>query len=101
MTTTPKDMLLLKDEAGDYYVLPQELLERGRVPAEQSVEAERVFAAAEADDVAGHLNFSKIEFVYRAIKFEDILVSSFATRGTELGALSHGPVYDADSAVTK
>ena len=69
MTTTPKDMLLLKDEAGDYYVLPQELLKRGRVPAEQTAEAERAFAAAEADDVAGHLslNFPKIKFEYRFV----------------------------------
>ena len=69
MTTTPKDMLLLKDEAGDYYVLPQELLERGRVPAEQTAEAERAFAAAEAVDVAGHLslNFAKIKFEYRFV----------------------------------
>lgn len=64
MSTTPKDMLVLKNGAGEYFVLPQELLERGRVPAEHTAEAERVLAAAEADDVAGHLsiNFTKIEF---------------------------------------
>ena len=61
MTTPQTDMLLLKSEAGDFYVLPHELLERGGVPVEHTAEAERLFAAATADDVAGHLNFTKIE----------------------------------------
>ena len=67
MMTTPKDILLLKNEAGDYYVLPLELLERGRVPAEQIAEAEYVFAAATDDDVTGHLSlsFTKIGYQYR------------------------------------
>jgi hypothetical protein len=67
MITAPKDMLVLKSEAGDYYVLPWEMLERGRIPADHTAEAERLFAATEGDDVAGHLNFTKIEFDFQTM----------------------------------
>jgi hypothetical protein len=64
MTNALKGMLVLKDEAGAYYILPQELLEQGRVRAEHTAEVEQVFASAEADDVTGYLslNFTKITF---------------------------------------
>lgn len=99
MTTTLKDMLVLKDEVGVYYVLPHDLIERCRVPAEHTAEVERLFAEAEADDVAGYLNFAKIEYRYMRIKFQDILVSSFAAPGMEPGAQYQGPVYDVDKGV--
>ena len=47
--------LVFKDQAGDYFLLPQDVLERGRVPAEQRSEVERLVAEAEGDDVSGHV----------------------------------------------
>jgi hypothetical protein len=61
MTTTQDCTLVLKDRAGDYYVLPQSILERGLVPAERKAEIERLIADAEAstssdgEDVQGHV----------------------------------------------
>jgi hypothetical protein len=46
--------LVLKNGAGDYFVVPQELLARGRVPAEHAEQIERLFAEAGAD-VSGHI----------------------------------------------
>jgi hypothetical protein len=57
MTTTRDTTLVFKDQAGDYFLLPQEALERGRVPAEHKAEVERQLADANADDVSGHLVF--------------------------------------------
>lgn len=45
--------LVFKDQAGDYFFLPQEALERGRVPEEHRAEVERL--VAERDDVSGHV----------------------------------------------
>ena len=52
MTTDQTTTLVLKDQAGDYYLVPQELLERGRVPQEQTAEVERLIA--EQPDVQGY-----------------------------------------------
>ena len=79
MTTTHKDMLVLKNEAGEYFVLPQELLERGRVPAAHTAEVERLIATATDDDVAGYLNFPKIVF-------NRGFVGTTIGGGTEIGA---------------
>ena len=49
-TTTP--LLLFKNEAGDYFVLPQETLERSRVTEEAKAEVERL--VAEAGEVSGY-----------------------------------------------
>lgn len=45
--------LVLKDAGGDYIVVPQEVLERCRLPREHNAEVER--ALAERDDTAGYL----------------------------------------------
>jgi hypothetical protein len=58
MTTTQDNTLVLKDAAGDYFLLPQETLLRSRVPAERRAEIERLFdenQAAEQDDTQGHI----------------------------------------------
>ena len=52
MTTTQDNILVLKDQAVDYFLLPQELLERGRVPAEYTAAVERL--VAESEDTHGH-----------------------------------------------
>ncbi|MGH2584072.1 MAG: hypothetical protein ACRDJE_04090 [Dehalococcoidia bacterium] len=53
MTTDEQfGVLVFKNEAGDYFLVPQELLERGRVPAERTAEVERLIAAS--DDTGGY-----------------------------------------------
>ncbi len=52
MTNTETSTLVFKDQTGAYFVLPQEALERGRVPAERTAEIERLVAAQ--PDVQGH-----------------------------------------------
>jgi hypothetical protein len=49
MTATQTDQpvtLVFKDQAGDYYLLPREVMERHRVPAEQKAEVEQSLAGA-------------------------------------------------------
>ena len=61
MTTTTSSTLVLKNQAGDYFLLPQEVLERGRVPDERKAEVEQqvagaeVFALIDREDVQGYL----------------------------------------------
>jgi hypothetical protein len=60
MSNAETATLVFKDQAGEYYVLPLEALERGRVPAEQKVALEEQLAAMspasdEGDDVQGYL----------------------------------------------
>jgi hypothetical protein len=57
MITEQTDTLVLKDATGDYYLVPQQLVERGRVPAEHTAELEHLVAqtiATERDDTQGH-----------------------------------------------
>ncbi|MGH2584381.1 MAG: hypothetical protein ACRDJE_05650 [Dehalococcoidia bacterium] len=53
MTTEQATVLVLKDQSGDYFLLPEALLEQGRVPAEHTVEVEQLIA--DSDDVSGHI----------------------------------------------
>jgi hypothetical protein len=57
MTTTQDSMLVFKDQAGDYFAIPRETLERGRIPATHTAEIERVLAGATSavsDDAEGY-----------------------------------------------
>jgi hypothetical protein len=58
MTTEQTGMVMVKNAAGDYFVLPQQVLEQGRVPAEHKAEVEQLLASASSgdgeDDVQGH-----------------------------------------------
>jgi hypothetical protein len=54
MPDTQTATLVLKDQAGEYYLLPLETLAQCRISAEDTGEVERVLAEAEADDVAGY-----------------------------------------------
>jgi hypothetical protein len=47
MTNDQTIGLVLRDGAGDYYLVPRETLERGRVPAEQRAEVEEWLAESE------------------------------------------------------
>lgn len=54
MESTEQNTLVFKDQAGEYYLLPQALLECGRVPAEHATELERLIAAATQDGTGGN-----------------------------------------------
>jgi hypothetical protein len=52
--------VVLKDQSGEYFVVPRETLERGRVPVEGRGEVERLIAEAEGarssdDDAQGYI----------------------------------------------
>ena len=58
MTTEEETpMLVFKNEVGDYFLVPQEALEEGRVPAEHKAEVERLLAedthGGNGEDVQG------------------------------------------------
>jgi hypothetical protein len=58
MTTEQTGMLVLKNAAGDYFLLPQDVLERGRVREERKAELEQAIAAAQGGtdmDVQGYI----------------------------------------------
>jgi hypothetical protein len=61
MTIAHTGTLVLKDGAGNYFLVSQETLERGRVPEEHKAEMEEAIVAAQGgaggDDVQGHLFF--------------------------------------------
>ena len=48
MIDTEARTLVFKDQAGDYFLVPQETFERGRVPDERKAELERLVAQATA-----------------------------------------------------
>jgi hypothetical protein len=56
MTNEQTNALVLKDAAGSYFLVPQAVLEQGRVPAEHTAELEQLIAAGgpDGDDVQGH-----------------------------------------------
>ena len=60
MTGEQSGTLVLKDSAGTYYLVPQEMLERGRVPRERNAELEQFIEVSalgggiRGDDVYGH-----------------------------------------------
>jgi len=49
MTTEQTGTLVFKDEAGDYFLVAKETLERARVPAEHKAEVERLLTEPGAD----------------------------------------------------
>jgi hypothetical protein len=55
MTTERSGTLVFKSATGDYFLLPQATLERGRVPEEHRAEVEHLVVEAEGDDVSGHV----------------------------------------------
>ncbi|MGH2604555.1 MAG: hypothetical protein ACRDJ9_34845 [Dehalococcoidia bacterium] len=55
MTDTQIGMLVLQDNTGDYFLLPQTTLEQGRVPAEHKAAVERLLGEAKGGDVSGHM----------------------------------------------
>lgn len=55
MTINQTNVLIFKDQASEYFLLPQETLEQGRVPAAHEAKVECLVAEAGEDDVAGHI----------------------------------------------
>jgi hypothetical protein len=63
MTTDEMSAVIFKDQAGEYYLLPQAVLERGRVPAEARAALEAQVPALQAlgaadDDAQGHVVYA-------------------------------------------
>lgn len=54
MTDTPHSTLVVKNAAGNYFLVPMETVEQGRVPTDQHAELERQVAEA-AGDVQGFI----------------------------------------------
>jgi hypothetical protein len=53
MTNAQTNMLVLKDNTGDYFLLPSATLEQGRVPEEHKAEIDQLIAEQQSD-VHGH-----------------------------------------------
>jgi hypothetical protein len=56
MTATQTDQrvtLIFQDQAGDYFLLPREVMEQFRAPAEQGAAAERSLALSASNNDAG------------------------------------------------
>jgi hypothetical protein len=69
MTNPQSNTLVLKDPAGSYFLLSEETLEQGRVPAEHTAEIERLIVEAAQDgtdgeDVRGHAVVLPIALVW-------------------------------------
>jgi len=75
MENTEQATLVIKDQEGEYYLLPQAALESGRVPAEHKAEVERLLA--ESHDVSGHLFFL------------GVFVGTLIGGGATIGALAY------------
>jgi hypothetical protein len=70
MTDAQTGVLVLQDNAGEYYLLPQATLEQGRVPAEHKAEVERLLAEADAD-VSGYFvatTYSLLQVINTGLK---------------------------------
>ncbi len=95
MTTDVKTIVLvLQDGAGNYFLLPLEVLERGRVPEEQNAEVERLLAEADAD-VSGYV-VATTYTLFRAINLGakalgDFTADAALVRWSEQQMLSGGP----------
>jgi hypothetical protein len=66
MTDAQTSVLVLQDEAGSYFLVPQPALERWRVAEEQVAEVERFIAES---DVSGYQIVASVSFGLRAIAF--------------------------------
>ena len=53
MADTQTGTLVLRDDEGNYFLVPHETVEQGRVPAEHKAEVERLIR--EQEDVHGHM----------------------------------------------
>ena len=63
MANIERDTLVVRDSQGNYFLVPHETLEQGRVPEEQRSEIERLIDEA---DTAGHLD-GRFEMLYGAL----------------------------------
>jgi hypothetical protein len=53
MANIERDTLVMKDSEGNYFLVPHETVEQGRVPEEQRAEIERLIGEA---DTTGHID---------------------------------------------
>jgi hypothetical protein len=52
MTNAQSNTLVFKNQAGDYFLVPEATMEQGRVPAEKKAEVDQLMVDA---DTSGHL----------------------------------------------
>lgn len=89
---------MIKDGEGNYFLVPCDTLERGRVPAEQTTEIERLIAeSANAqpgvqDDVQGHVLLPAMGLVALGLIGFDLGASGFG------GGVIEGAVRQAQAA---
>ncbi|MGH2602247.1 MAG: hypothetical protein ACRDJ9_23040 [Dehalococcoidia bacterium] len=63
MTTDQIDTLIIKDQSGNYFLMPEELLKQGRVPEQHTAEVEQIVNDA---DVSGHFHAQYV--LYRVVR---------------------------------
>jgi len=87
MTNAQTNTLVFKNEAGDYFLVPQATLEQGRIPAEHRAEVERLIAAAGAggDDVQGHA--LPVAIWFAGVVLEGVVIGYAAARQGTLRGL--------------
>lgn len=96
MTSTRAGTLVLKDQAGSYFLVSQETLAQGRVPEQQRGELERLTAdtaqgGGAGDDVQGHL-FGAVFWVGFAIGYgvtKAVIDGGESGGGATTAALGH------------
>jgi hypothetical protein len=73
MTQDAATALVLEDEAGNYFILPQEILERGRVPEEHEAEVRRLIADS---DVSGYRDLQPHHLVTHAVWAAELVATT-------------------------
>ncbi|MGH2584153.1 MAG: hypothetical protein ACRDJE_04505 [Dehalococcoidia bacterium] len=92
MTNAETRTLVFKNEAGDYFLLPQEMLEQGRVPAEQTAEVERFIAEQADEDVQGQSLWGSFVLVASAVGNTAADVYDFVHGSSSSSGSGGGPV---------
>lgn len=71
MPTDMQGIVVMRNEAGEYLALPQALVERGRVPEDQTAEAARFFDDA-AGDVSGYVTAGLHALILSRMKHDTV-----------------------------
>lgn len=76
MTNEQIAVLVLKDQAGGYFLVPRTALEQGRVPEEHRAEVEQAIAAggSDGDDVQGYFLASTLVEVRTPLQYHQDMI---------------------------
>jgi hypothetical protein len=85
--------LVLKDGAGNYFLVPKETLEQGRVPAEHTAEVEQLIAAGGPDEDTQGFFFPLVYGIAMTVGFA---AGYFGTKAAIEGSGSGGGVPPAE-----